>query len=996
MKKPRLIKILEVGYVSDDDREVEFKREITLVESDLIRIYCKWKNVDIKDGMIIKNIIKIKLPVNNRLALKILNDGYIFNNKKYLPLITTPSFMKHEGIEVIGADVELEYKAEFLFILEEDKEFIKFIREFSSLGKIKEKYNSDIAINKDFVSRFALLTSTGIRVDLKYKYAILPEMLYSHVSNYLQFKETETGEIDLEKFELEEKRDFSVNFGAMDGAGFISPKLIEKVALELDVNYKLDFIGFRTVGTAGKGLLIRFDWKKYLKEEHGLSELIVKDFWGNDIDLFEVDVIFNSSQLKWAKFFNNAKEIELLKENYPVYREFLDGFNVIKINDKFQKEYTEMNYQVLSNLALSPKELDNLAETSKDMINKITNKDVASIRIALGDYSRYEKNELSPTTKLHELIQMSDGLKSYKEEGKEINPFLHSQFGDNIVESLINKKVHQLAGGRVLIKGNYKTIIKCPFNYFDSFINAKYVIDDISKKIIAVNGEIGLNGLKEHSNYVAGEMGKRVLARSPLNSATEILKTKLVENDMYSKYFGDFTKQIIFYSFDNFMMLQSGADEDLDTTLVINNEIVYGAVIEDKDENGVKWYYRNQFDGATKKTKFTPNNMYKEILESAGNSIGTYSNLGAVVSNNIQQLYYKKVEDGTEIKALIQDENGEIILNPILKDDDFRNFTIERFKKNKKWSYYLLFLQMVAIDSVKTGRSVSEAMEAKINWLKNKDKPIYLYHANWYKGASNKGFKNSLSLLCRFSSNINKELGYKMRKENRAGNEKLFKFLATFKCKNKELIFDIEQLYSNYRFEVGKKIAGESVNAKKLRLINIDLEVIEDVKKIQEEYESEDIIGALAKARAGYGNNKNISPRFIIQFFYNNLRECLLKLNNSIGSTYKIDPNGDIIFGFDKFIKVACNYTSNNLSEVETLEIHKRLNKLGLEKRLAIVEVKSRELGNFIIIKDDKVYNCNNDLIGNLYKDLVGTVDGRVEIKFADNREGNKSIGIYY
>ncbi len=43
---------------------------------------------------------------------------------------------------------------------------------------------------------------------------------------------------------------------------------------------------------------------------------------------------------------------------------------------------------------------------------------------------------------------------------------------------------------------------------------------------------------------------KRVLARSPpLNSATELIKTELVNYSLYNKYFGTVIKRYMFLSF---------------------------------------------------------------------------------------------------------------------------------------------------------------------------------------------------------------------------------------------------------------------------------------------------------------------------------------------------------------------------------------------------------------------------------------------------------------
>lgn len=1000
------LKQLLIGYekVEDGSTKTETITKIWLDpvkvgESDLTRIYAIWKGEEIEEC--INNIIKVALPNNKKVALNYLINGIEMEDEKYISLITTPSFMKHSGVEE-GEDYYIDYKCEYLFIKEEDVDFIEELENVASLGKLKDKYNTEIAINKDIVSRLGLLTSTGDRVNVKYKMAILPEMTYSHVANYLQFKENDEGKIDLENLkELDKHEGMSVDFIAMDGSGFISPRLMKRIAKELNISYKLDYIGIRTVGNAGKGLLIRFDWKRYLKEEHNLSELIVKDFWGNDIDLFTVDVISNSSQIKWCKWFKSYEEMEQLKQNYPKYESVLNGFNIIRYNKAYVKPYTLTNYQILSNLALSPMKLQELAKPTIDLYKRIINRDEDAVRIALGDWARENDGELSPTTKVHELIQLCDGIKMVKRNGKEVSPVLETGISNTVVESLVNKKVHELCGGRVYIDGIYKIIIKDAFSYMDSIVKGDYVYSK-DGKLEAIRGYISKNGLKEFTNYSVGELGNRVLARSPLNSATELIKTELVENEMYIKYFKNFTNQILFYSFDNTMSQQSGADEDLDTSLCINNEIIYNAVIEDIDENGVKWCFRNQFDGKAKKTLFDDGkeNMYKEILDNAGNSIGSYSNCGAKISNLMQKLVFKKNEDETYENAIIKDKDGNYKYNPNFTDKDYTDFVRENFQKVKRLSYYTLYLQMVAIDSVKTGEKVSATMVKPINWLLRKElKPIYMYHAKYSSGKNSDGYdfprednKHKKTILNEFALCINKKYGYNARKDLQPNNDAFFKLLV-FK-NNEEVsnkaISNIEKLYNIYIEKQDELPNNLSLEVKKKSKIKIDDEIMKGADILRKYFNYLEILKGLNKARTKKGYH--ISTRFIITFFYKELRKHILSFNEGIGTTYIVDEeNGDIDYKFTKYRKEWISFGDIDL---DTLECQRRLKKLGFTNEIRIKDIICNEIGNVITIQGNKVITEKWEEAGTLFDEYIGKFeDGNYKVKYIDIKQ--KSIGVF-
>lgn len=306
----KLLKIREITVTKE-------AKEISLGENDLFRIYAIWKNIKLNNAELIENIIKVQLPSNIEEAKKVLLNGLEYNGKTYISLLTTPSLMKHQ-------DTQLDYKCEYFFVVEEEKAFIDVLEDVASLGKIKDKYNTQLCINKDIVSRLGLLASTGDSVYIpNLKKAILPEMTYTYIANYLQFAEKEDGNIDLENLKLEEHKNLEVEHNFADGCGFMSPCLAEEIKKQLHKDYPIDFAVIRELGTATKGLIVKFNWKEYLKQEHGLHKLIVKDFWGQDIDLFKVDMVLNASQVKWAKWFNGAEEIEALKKNYKNYYRLL-------------------------------------------------------------------------------------------------------------------------------------------------------------------------------------------------------------------------------------------------------------------------------------------------------------------------------------------------------------------------------------------------------------------------------------------------------------------------------------------------------------------------------------------------------------------------------------------------------------------------------------------------------------------------------------------------
>ncbi|MDU7150151.1 MAG: hypothetical protein E6300_16875 [Clostridium sp.] len=1062
--KELLVRIMKAWIEDREITEKKYKeKEITMDNNYLFEIYSIYKEKNIED--IIKNLIKVNLPNDKEEAKELLLNGFKYKGVEYVSLITTVGAMKHENME-------LETKCDYFFINKEDKDFINELENIASLGKLKTLEGEVICINKDIVSRLSLLLSSGkfIYFDKPLKYAVLPEMTFTYINNYLQFAEKivmdeerkEIKVIDQDNLRLEKYPNLEVKHIAMDGSGFMMPSIADEITKQLKVDYDINWVGFRMLGNASKGLLVKFDWKEYLKEEKGLDNLIIKDMWNNDVDLFEVDLVFNESLVKWGKLFNSYEEMINLKDGYSKYLKLFDSLCITKFNKNEPKEYSLSNYQILSNLALNYTDIYELAsediEVYTSLLYKNQDKDrmIDTLRIMLGDWAKNDEEleglDLTPYTKIHQALQLD----------KDMTKVRNCKY---LIDKMINKKINLMAGGRFHIKGNYKVVIKDVFSYFDSLINAEYVVDGIK-------GQISKNGLKAETNYVPNEEGKRVLARCPLNSATEILKTTLVKNKMYDKYFGNFSKDIIFYAFDDFMMRQSGEDEDTDISLVIDNEEIYNSVIEDIDKNGTRWCFRNQFDGKADKRKYTKANMYKCILETAGNSIGMLSNFGAKISNLIGAIAIKneygeltsKIEvlkkhkerhkaeydkaknekDESKRKLLYQELNegfDRFIKNNYLEvsQEEQKVFTLKQFQDYKQYSYYTLYLQMVAIDSVKTNIKVGRNMLKPLNEIGIKfiKKPIYIYHSKYKEINKTVNYKDvrytdtTLNLFCK---TIVSELGFRAREKDleRAKNDHIYTVMRSVKkqgyTSNNNLEKELSKIYKDYLIDADlikeqvKELKAEKNNikdGKDLETINIKIAEAEEDrnekltqlsvtvnkkidKEIRSRYKCEEILLFLAEYRDDLGHR--VKPYFIFEFFFEEFKNVLIERAKGVIDVYVLDEKGEVHYLYKNYKKVPKNYKDINLSKAENL---KKAQKLGEIKKirmndLTYIEVEEgftvTKKSNYIFIK--KKDSDNFERLGTLFDEYLNIEDDDykvVDVEIPKNKKYTeaKSLGLY-
>lgn len=1031
--------VLKEEEEKKEENIVDIINEITLGDNDVFRIYELWREEKLEEK--IESIIKVDLPLDEELALDYLENGVKYKDKEYVSLITSVGMMKKE-------DTEVEYACEYFFINKDEQDFREVLEDVASLGKLETKKGEIMCINKDIVARLSLLLSVGDRVSLpNIKMAILPEAFYKYTNNYLEFAEIEENKIDLDNLRLVKKPNLELEHTAMDGCGFATPNVFDEIQKQLGKKYKIDFAGIRTLGTAGKGLIVRFDHRKYIKEELKLDKLIVKDMWGNDVDLMKVDIVLNESMLKWGKWFSSQQEIEDLMNSpkYAKYKDLFLGFNITKVNKEAVKEYTEANYQVLSNIIITLKKLMELQKADEETYRKVIDLDIDTIRIMLGDIAREDMESLSPSTKLHGILQLDEDIKKCQSFYK-------------VVGNLVNKKINNLAGGGIKLKGNYKTQVHDIISYINSLVNPQYIYKDGKLKGIEVFMDKE-NGLNAYNHYVPKENGKRVLARCPLNSAIELIKTELKQNKLYDKYFGNLTKELIFFPFDDSAMRASGSDFDLDITFCIEEETIYNGVIDDVDEYGTVWYFHNQFDGKALKETYNRENMYKRILAGRGNAIGYLSNKGAIISNRIQALphydvdwdcYFSVDDDNKAIKEetlskrnIDSREKWTIIKNRIknreeslkkdveekikkdytqLTEKEIEDFMYSRFQMFKVYSYYLTLLQMIAIDSPKTGINVDSTMLKPLSSvIKCIKKPRYTYHAKYKK--ENKTVKyydteSSNSLLNVYARYIIENYGANAReiKDRKYNNNYFHNLLVKGMDKNEaynlQLVDSLKQIADRWQkkkneLEVNTKIKELRKKQEKFKYdtkeymeiqdklfplyqerkeeyMKINIETHNAYDSIASCYDYEEILRALHKVRTGYETehgNARINSHFIMEFAYEELRKHLLKLNNGVGTAYKIDPDGDIKYFHNTYTKVPKKLDDTvNITHKEVIASKKKLGQLTEDKRLGVKLFKD-DIEDMLQVKVEENGKWTNY---NLYEVSSGEKCGYIYPKYQD------------
>ncbi|MGN2337982.1 RNA dependent RNA polymerase [Clostridium cagae] len=1013
MKKQRII----IDYVKNE----QIIKEVALANNFVFRAYEIFRCKKFKKDEHLNNIIKVILTEDQELEQ--LQNGIEYNGKKYVQLITSPSMQKKEESSDDDDD-EQTYKTEFLFIAEEDKDFVRILEMILSGDKIKywEDEKMTMCLVKDIVARMGLATSGTTQINYNPRIVIVEEGSYTYKNNYTILENGEFKEVD--NFE----REHILN----DGGGLMSDYMADIIAKEMKLDYRVDFAVIRQYkALAVKGLVLRFNFIDYMKENYyedtdyfrcnnGVYE--IKDIFNKWNNIENIDLLLNKSMVKWIKNWNSMNEIEeeYSKDKYKTYLSILDCIYVTKTNHnpKELKNHTKINYQVLQNVCCTAKDLEDMAEDTIKYYKKLVDLekwDIDSIRIAMGDIAS-ESGETTITNKLDFLL---------KKMGEDA---LKLRYVKSNIAKTVNKKIKQLSGGKMYLKGGYKLGALDPITYCNWLMKR----------------DRRNNGLKENEFYIAGETGTRVFYRNPIALYQEIKQITL--SNKLDRWLSDYTPELIFFNgFDDTLFQASTADLDGDGFGVIENDILYDCVIKEEHP------FINVNDGESVEHEFTREQLAKDIIASSGNVIGAIAisnsklcsevtrldniilnHKNAYTYNQIKAFYFKdkgyEVNDDTE-KEQIKQWNKEFSdkFNEMKKDkkrdiltlDKFNNTSkrellTQLFYSHKEEFFNILYASQLAIDMPKTLTPIPKEIMKKLDKYMFIKKPVFMHYLDkcnckntgnksvakckdilrWTKNGKEGNVKKASNVMDAFCEYIVQKLFIEDIKQikGQENSRKLIK-LMDYKCENGKVNEELESIYSIYKekrnfFLAEGKKEGVNNEENNMKLNLIDKETLDAVENLN--IIDEDVVVTLKDIGS-------VTARFIMIFLWNTLNSKISERNLCNLVTYREDEEGEIDWLFKKYLKIN---NPNLMAEYdEMLKLKKDLlKKIKQGSEIRVGGYKGITITDEMYVRDKHLFrvvdNINVRYIFDYEKkDLV---DGQV-LKVVDSNIANtgKSVTLF-
>ena len=239
-----------------------------------------------------------------------------------------------------------------------------------------------------------------------------------------------------------EERVMDIDLNCADGQGLIDPEFARLWAEDMS----LPFIPCSFVARSAfvKGNLVTFDFKEYARK-HNIE--FIKDRWGVEYKIEDIDVLLSESQFKTHKYYNSWQEYlsYVQKGNIP--------WGVARYSKHHDDEYVLANYQYIQSLTLDKEDIHNLVQPTIDWIQQICSGDtLTTLLYAFGpkteDVVYQQMYSVAQTNPMKAIIKNID--------------FLQDSYVQRKIYKNITKSINDAKLGKIWIRGNYQFMIVDP------------------------------------------------------------------------------------------------------------------------------------------------------------------------------------------------------------------------------------------------------------------------------------------------------------------------------------------------------------------------------------------------------------------------------------------------------------------------------------------------------------------------------------------------------
>ena len=464
------------------------------------RIRLKQIQQEIYDIMYIPEYITVVME-NTKDYEYMFKNGFVFNNRLYKRFSCSASQARVSTIVFVEDKIRNELKE----ILDNGRDLNKPLA--------PSKYNAYFG-----------LYSSAIKEVTKPRFCVIPDYLDNQKVNVDYVIETDNDSDD-----IIEPRLIDVEFNRFDGSGLISPQMAEQWGKDLHEDYVPCQFCIRYAFT--KGMVNEFDFVEWCKEENE-GNYIIKDIYGKEVDLRNIDVILTEGMVKLWDSWETQEDFEYNCEKNEIV------FGVTKYSPNKDKIASTANYQFLQTLNLDEKMIEDICKDTIEYINGVSCDNIYYTLLYL----------MGESTNINSIIRFMYSSDNYWLKSLILNHnLLNDKYSKEKIRDMLIKKIEQACLGRIIVKGNFQCIVPDSYAFMEAMVGKP------------VKGL--LKGGEFYSQFWNGYGVDRVdCMRSPLTHFSEHYVVDLKNDEKMQKWFKYSYSGIITNTHDAHTMHFAGSD----------------------------------------------------------------------------------------------------------------------------------------------------------------------------------------------------------------------------------------------------------------------------------------------------------------------------------------------------------------------------------------------------------------------------------------------------
>lgn len=388
-----------------------------------------------------------------------------------------------------------------------------------------------------------------------------------------------------------EERKMDIELNCFDGQGLIDPSFAIEWSKDMDLSYVP--CSFVARSCFIKGNLATFDFKEFA-HSHGISK--IRDRWGVEYDIDNIDVILSESQFKTYKYYSSWQEYMKYASRGNI------GWGVARYNKREDSEFSLANYQYIQSLSLSSDDVRSLISPTVNWIQKICSGNPAYSML----YSFGSKSEGVGYSNLYgsaQSVKMRAVVKNVE--------FLDDCYVQRGIYKNILETINQAKLGKIWVHGNYQFMVSDPVAQCEAVLG------------LPVVGVLGRDEI--WSKFWVDRHAKTVdLCRSPMIDVHEHNPSHVHDSEKASHWFKYLGSGIIFSIRDTATLRAEDADFDGDIILSTDNEFFIKG--SHKEHNTITYK-----KGLAVPDKMNPQNITKTVMKGFGSGVGGFSNTATIL-----------------------------------------------------------------------------------------------------------------------------------------------------------------------------------------------------------------------------------------------------------------------------------------------------------------------------------------------------------------------------